>query len=548
MIDEVVLKLTHGGLSFNPTPITVVVGPNGGGKSLALREIEILCTTSHQANILVESLKLSEISADDALRILEPYKVSSPRRDAVFFSRPTPAEPEGVVQVSFSPSEFKSVLTERSNQGWIAENFTRFVTIRLDGRTRFALSEPKPAGDTQERPKNAFMALLTNDPARERLRALTHRALGKYLVIDPTAMLTVRARLSDRPPSSGEELGIDQVARSFHENALELHKASDGTRSYVGILLAVVSGDYRVLLIDEPEAFLHPPLARRLGQDLCELASERNATMVVATHSADFLIGCIESGRPVNLVRLTNIGGVSNAMILSAPDLTPLMRHPLLRSTGALSALFHNGAIVTEADSDRSFYSEIAFRDREALGARDIVFLNAQNKQTIWTIIDPLRRIGVPAAAIVDVDFVKDGGGEFTRALKAAQVPPLMFDSLNTLRGQCKTAFERSGRDMKRDGGIDILSPTDREAFSNFTGQLAAYGIFVVQRGEVEAWLPQLGAAGHGSQWLTDIFNRMESDPTDSHYLRPADDDVWCFVRSVFAWQADPNRKGVRGT
>lgn len=44
-----------------------------------------------------------------------------------------------------------------------------------------------------------------------------------------------------------------------------LHSQGDGMRSYVGVLLHTSVGRESILLIDEPEAFLHPPQARQLG-------------------------------------------------------------------------------------------------------------------------------------------------------------------------------------------------------------------------------------------------------------------------------------------
>ena len=72
-------------------------------------------------------------------------------------------------------------------------------------------------------------------------------------------------------------------------------------------MAAILSADHRVMLIDEPEAFLHPVLARKLGVKLTELASERDANVLASTHSADFLMGCVESGN-VKVVRLTYSG------------------------------------------------------------------------------------------------------------------------------------------------------------------------------------------------------------------------------------------------
>jgi hypothetical protein len=59
-------------------------------------------------------------------------------------------------------------------------------------------------------------------------------------------------------------------------------------------------------------------------------------------------MGCIQSGKRVNIVRLTWRSGVASARLLSADKLQTMMRDPLLRSTGVLGALFHEGAIVCE--------------------------------------------------------------------------------------------------------------------------------------------------------------------------------------------------------
>jgi hypothetical protein len=38
----------------------------------------------------------------------------------------------------------------------------------------------------------------------------------------------------------------------------------DGIKAFTGIVTAVIAGDPRILLVDEPEAFLHPALAFKL--------------------------------------------------------------------------------------------------------------------------------------------------------------------------------------------------------------------------------------------------------------------------------------------
>jgi hypothetical protein len=98
---------------------------------------------------------------------------------------------------------------------------------------------------------------------------------------------------------------------------------------------------------------------------------------------------------------------------------------------------------------------------------------------------------------------------------------------------------------MKRNGGIEVLKTGEREAADNLFDRLAQYGLFVVRRGELESWLPHLGAVGHGPNWLVDVFGKMGEDPESSDYVRPSDGDVWEFVAAIKRWLTDPARRGI---
>jgi hypothetical protein len=98
---------------------------------------------------------------------------------------------------------------------------------------------------------------------------------------------------------------------------------------------------------------------------------------------------------------------------------------------------------------------------------------------------------------------------------------------------------------MKRDGGLAILQPQDREAAQNLLAQLAEYGVFVVPVGELESWMKQLGVGGHGPSWLIGIFERMGEDPASANYIHPSDNDVWEFMSKAKTWLIDANRKGI---
>ena len=219
-----------------------------------------------------------------------------------------------------------------------------------------------------------------------------------------------------------------------------------------------------------------------------------------------------------------------------------------MRSAKILDGLFYDYVIVTEADADRAFYQEInkrLLRFMPDLGIPNCLFVNWQGKQTEKTIIRPLRELGIPTVGIVDIDVIKDGGKVWTTFLESGFVPKDEQESLALMRSAIKLKFEESGQDMKRNGGIEILSESDKEAANNLLDRFAQYGLFVVRKGEVESWLPDLDVSREKTKWLTNIFEKMDEDPNLKDYIKPTEDDVWAFIGQIKNWLIDPNRNGI---
>jgi len=159
--------------------------------------------------------------------------------------------------------------------------------------------------------------------------------------------------------------------------------------------------------------------------------------------------------------------------------------------------------------------------------------------------VRPLRELGVPTAAIVDIDIIKNGGQEWNKVLGSAFIPEARLSALQNQRQTIAQKFTDSGKDMKRDGGVDILSNSDRQACIDFFEDLASYGIFVVAKGEIESWLPRLEVSRAKNTWLKTIFEKLGSNPEDSSYVKPSDDDVWEFMSKAKKWLTDFDRKGI---
>ncbi len=537
------------------TPITVFVGPNNSGKSRILVEIENFCRNGHlQANDLI----VNEI-------ILTSYTKEEIEKELLAIEQvPFQEERLNVGHIIIGKVSAQSNQAQRiqvHKQGIIDEaqnpihrrgyyhSFLNIYTLRLDGTNRLNLLQQQSAGDLQKTPKNHLAHLFINNRLREEVRRIIYEAFGKFYVIDPTNIGHLRVRLSDREPyNEREEKGWESESIEFHKAALEISNASDGVRAFSGIITTLLAGDPKITLIDEPEAFLHPALSNKLGKEIGKSLRNTKKRLFVATHSSNFLMGCIQSGSPMNIVRLTYKNGIATARLLPKEKILHLMRHPLLRSTGILNGLFFEAVIVCEADSDRAFYQEINERllsESDSRGISNCLFINAQNKQTVWEIVKPLRELGIPTIGIVDIDVLKEGGQVFTKPLQGAFVPALNHQSLQNMRAAILATLNATGKNMKRDGGIDLLTGTDKEACNNFFDQLKEYGIFIVKKGELESWMMPLGASGHGPAWLIEVFSLMGENPDVDGYIKPAAGDIWDFIGEIKTWIENPNRKGI---
>lgn len=532
------------------TPVTVFVGPNNSGKSRALREIEQYCRTgTTDANSLILSqLSFNEQTVEAATasinKLLMPAQLGESLNVGYIFVGSqrgrNQLQREQLYHIAQQPMVNPQLFCQ-----WY---FTHLV-LMLNGSNRMNLVNSMPAGDLQRPANNSFQALFQNDKKRYEVRRIVHEAFDRYFVIDPTNLGNLRIRLSERPPNNPvEERGIHAEAIEFHSKAQEITEASDGVKAFTGIITEVLAGDPSLILIDEPEAFLHPSLASKLGQELSRAALSSDKRVFVSTHSPQFVMGCIQSGAPVNIIRLTYRGGVPTARLLPSEEILELMRHPLLRSTGVLSGLFYEFVVVTESDADRAFYQEINERllqFKPDWGIPNCLFINAQNKQTIHTLLRPLRKLGIPAAGVVDVDILKEGGTNWINLISGANIPPLSHSSMGTMRAAVKGAMDATGKDMKRDGGLGILDDSNKQAAEILFDQLSQYGIFAVPSGELESWLKSLDAKGHGPNWLIDIFEKMGEDPLNENYVKPSIDDVWFFINKIRNWLVNPSRFGI---
>ena len=292
MLKRIVFK--HGpapdqpALKLDLSPITILVGPNNAGKSRALVEIEHYCREGEGRpdrlvldNVHYETMDHLAIDAEiRAIEVRPPLHNDDPDWRTVAKIRP---QNNQHVQIKLNIDRITSELSTEDGQKPDYAFFLDLFTLNLDGGSRLRLAGDQQAGDLQQ-PQNLLASLFVNNQLRSELRRIVFDATSRYIVIDPTKLGTLRLGLSRRPPvDEAEERGIDSRAVQFHREAMPIESASDGIRAFVGIMMTVLAGDPRIILVDEPEAFLHPALAAKLGLEIARALSDSRKRLIVAS-------------------------------------------------------------------------------------------------------------------------------------------------------------------------------------------------------------------------------------------------------------------------
>ena len=244
--------------------LTIFVGPNNCGKSALLEAIHhALAVKENRRNqpkkSALSKVRLSPFSDD----LLEQHPSFKDRDDKSIVSLPSAG--------SMVKENWNGLL--RSN--WNLDHgkaFREIYCIWMNGSQRLSML-PDERGASLNSPVGPLAKLFVDNDRRAVFQAAVYEGIGHYPVIDSVSVYgTMKLAFSKKKPDSVAERSLSEDFVSYIENSIPAEQASDGFNAYVGMLGALFSSDYKAILIDEPEAFLHPALARTLGK---QIAKER---------------------------------------------------------------------------------------------------------------------------------------------------------------------------------------------------------------------------------------------------------------------------------
>jgi hypothetical protein len=552
-------------VSVVPDSITVLVGPNNVGKSRSLRDVYRLCqSVGAVGTVVVKEVQLEGFGTFsefcDHFESAVDHRVVRRNEDHIV------GGPNGArVSVRDLVTAFQE--PHDRDLGLLAPFY---VTI-ADTESRLAVSAPAKAFDALDKaPTNPIQALFGDDRAEAELSEAFRAAFSIPLFVNRLAGESIPIHCGPKPSDVSPRAYLAECRK-----IPRLEEQGDGMRSFAGCLLHVCTTRAFTLLIDEPEAFLHPPQARLLGTMLGKKL-RKGKQIFLATHSGDLVRGLLDSGTAnLTIVRLARDGTTTHPAVLPANDLKKVWADPALRFANILDGLFHERVVVCEGDADCRFYFAMlsALCEARNHAVPDAMLTSSNGKERFSTIVGCLRSLGVPVTLVGDFDLLRDPatletlvskqGGEWPRlqrlwkvvdAAVRQQVKQRTVESVRLRLGElldgqpAETPYTKEYRatlaeairvdgpwDQAKRLGLGAVPPGDpTTAAMDLLTALRDLHIHVVETGELESFCRS--ASGKGASWVNAVLERDLAHDSDLESARR-------FVARVFSLsQSEPSQ------
>lgn len=550
-IDKIHFKQTA--IDLDPESFVVIVGPNNSGKSATLLAINEYLKYGFKENPLIKKLETKlTVSKDNLVEFLSKHSVCVGSRPNRVFSGYSYAIHEANL------TYYHKQIREDGTLNDLSSFFCQFLNTeeRLS-----AVKPPQSIPLTTKSPSHPIHVLYKDDEIEKSISHLFNKAFGEHLIVHRGAGSEVPLYVGPKPELSNNE---DRVSVSYLkrlEGLPKLHEQGDGMKCYAAILLNTMVKSKDITLIDEPEAFLHPPQAYLLGQ---VIASKRvkNKQTFIATHSGDFLRGVINADLPnLKILRISRNNNENQITELDRDQISEIWSDPLLRHSNILEGLFHKQVVICEGDSDCRFYSAIAEANYQNNNKQypDTLYVHCGGKHKIPTVVKALKQLDVNVSTVVDFDILnnqnplkeifENHGGDWSliendwKLVKTTieQTKPEtsateIKDKLNSILNSIDTNKEpifptvakkqidnllkkSSTWDHAKKSGINAVPAGDaNQAAKRLISECEKLGIFIVHLGQLESFDKSCG--GHGSRWINNVFSKDLTNDQDLEEAR----------------------------
>lgn len=521
--------------------VTVIVGANNAGKTTVLTQIREMLMLPNQLTrtggprVVTQLVPRWTGGPDDVEAWVREHAAigTDPRGDTVHRPRLQPVEMRQLRAVVNAPGPGGLI-------NWFVNHLPVSGRIGIDPAGRL----PKAA----DPPTHPIHVLHVDRKKFGELKRVMKKLFGFDLFLDTVGQnFYLRIGEPGVPPYT-----VDSYDSAYDDAVAALpdvETQGDGIRAALTLLINLITSLHPLVLVDEPEAFLHPPQARLIGREIGKQAKGQRSQVILATHDKNVLQGVIESGTPVTILHLTRKENDTSADLLPPEKVAELWKDPRLRYTNALDGLFHSAVIIAESEQDANFYqaaidyvrSPSDAGDEAEMPEHNLMFLGSNGKTNMPRIVRSLHDLGVKTVSTPDLDILNNptvlrslveahGGNwqdledDYRRAtaefrnvpnapsraeVKANILALIDADNEEKLTEPLATAIAKAVKipatrwgDLKN--GI-VAFKSEKAAATSLINKLDALGIVLVKVGELENFVTT-ATAPKGPEFLTVAF------------------------------------------
>ena len=520
-------------IGLDPADVVVLVGPNNSGKSLALRELDDYLG-GNSATTVLKSIKLRKTGTE------EDFDAFVRKHGQVRRQGGSSTVSGYRFSISMSGRDLK--------QFWPNDitSFRSLFCLRVPTEQRISDSDPVDSINNLEQHATNPVHMLWEDELESKLSGYFRRAFDEDLILYRGGVRKPPLLVGERlVPDTGEDRVSAKYLKRLVASTVPLHSQGDGMRSFASVILHLLAPiTPTVLILDEPEAFLHPPQARLLGEII---AAERSSKtqLFVATHSPDVLHGLINiASDHLRVLRVQREGNVNRVKELEKDLVREISVDPLMKYSSVMSGVFHERVIICESDADCMFYSSIL--DLSGVHGKrqpDVLLVHASGKGRIAALAKTLVALGVPVDVIADIDVLRDtmilksiiesldqdstvvlplakavkdaieqhkpwlNSGEIKKGiLEILEESPTSGEFPQNQRSGIEALFRKASPwdAIKSAGESAVPSGDPSKQFQTLLDLCKEMGLWIVPVGELEGFCKSVG--GHGPRWVQQVI------------------------------------------
>ncbi len=465
-------------LMLNRNSIIIFTGANNSGKSQVLKDIELsLDESNHTSKVVINDIEWEYCGTIDERTFLDEHFM---------------VNEQGLYQSLEAGYVFDaSTLSVYWENRTLHNSLHKMFVNRLSTEMRLMSSNALNRFDQPE--KHPIYKLYKSEKLAQKISGYFHQAFSADLIVNRSEMQTIPLHVGMAP--NEEEFTIGRQDDYYNQVAglPKLQEQGDGMRSFASILLNTFTSDYSITLIDEPEAFLHPPQARVLGKMLAQNNPD-NRQLIISTHSEDFLQGLLDADNTnVTVIRINREDSINRMSVLQNERIKELWGNPLLRYSNILSGLFHGKVVVCESDYDCLFYQAVMNAIYECNNeiAPDVLFTHCGGKSRMKDVVGALKAVDVPVVAICDFDLLNSSHNfrplvtAFGLNWETGIFPnmKIVYDGMNAKSSEGNDAWKL----IKKIGKAGFTG-NEPAAYDKVEEMCKSVGLFVIPVGEMECF------------------------------------------------------------